>query len=299
LLSLVCLAAGARIAPASENRSTRLRICMSVIQMLLTGWFTYLVFTIDENEIMLGYIFFATIFWYVMGVFMTCESPVMSERVKRSLPASFLGRMLFTWFNPGPGTGYMFATGNMLAVAILAVIIMLAAGTRSGVTFNEDVPWMALLACCYVIVYLGIVRLLISVARRVTYCGMLLGAMIHVLLLVGGMATALSVQWGIFYEFSYSPLQIPNPFWTLFKAAEGNIDIYTTPALPGIPIVPVVMVAAALAVLLANLFAVTGALSHVHAPTPERVIADELEFHPVPEAAPKPTNPWDLDNDGG
>ena len=295
LLSLICLAAAARIAPASDNRSTRLRICMLVVQLLLTGWFTYAVFATGDEEWLFGLILLTTIFWYVMGVFMTSESPIMSERVKRGLPKSFLGRVLLTWFNPGPGNGYMFAAGNMMAMAIMTPGLMLAAAGRTGTAYDGDIEMLAMLSCCYVIVYLGAVRLIISVVRRLTYCGMLLGPLIHLVWLVVGIVAALIIQWGFFYEFNYSPLHIPNPFWTLAKAAEGNIDVYTTPWLPGVPIVLPVLAIGAVALLFANLFAVAGALQHVHKPVPQRVIADELELHPVAELPPTPTNPWNQD----
>ena len=50
---------------------------------------------------------------------MTGESARLSPRTLRSLPQSFLGRALFTWFNPGSGTGYLFAVTNMLAIVLI------------------------------------------------------------------------------------------------------------------------------------------------------------------------------------
>ena len=50
---------------------------------------------------------------------MVGESGELSERVKRTLPQSFFGRAMLTWFNPGPATGYLFAIANLLAVLVL------------------------------------------------------------------------------------------------------------------------------------------------------------------------------------
>ena len=86
------LAAAARISPASENRSTRLRVCMLVHQFLLAGWFAYYTLTFKEIEPLMGFFMLSAIFWYLMGALMTGETPFLSQRVRRRLPQSFLGR---------------------------------------------------------------------------------------------------------------------------------------------------------------------------------------------------------------
>ena len=40
---------------------------------------------------------------------MLAESPELSPRVQRGLPSTFVGRAFLTWFNPGPGTGFVYA----------------------------------------------------------------------------------------------------------------------------------------------------------------------------------------------
>ena len=54
-----------------------------------------------------------------MGTLLTAERPGMSQRVRRRLPQSFFGRMFFSWFNPGPASGYMFVIANITTLAIL------------------------------------------------------------------------------------------------------------------------------------------------------------------------------------
>ncbi len=39
-----------------------------------------------------------------------------------------MGRILGTWFTPGPGTGYMFVAANMLAMGLLACLPYAAIG---------------------------------------------------------------------------------------------------------------------------------------------------------------------------
>lgn len=65
----------------------------------------------------------ALIYWFVIGTFATGEPEVLSARVKRQLPESFLGRMFTNWFFPGPGRGYLFAVANY-ATMCLAVVVL-------------------------------------------------------------------------------------------------------------------------------------------------------------------------------
>ena len=65
----------------------------------------------------------AGIHWTLVGALMTGEQGVLSERVKRSLPRSVLGRMAFTWLNPGLGTGYVFTVANLVVLSVTFVVV--------------------------------------------------------------------------------------------------------------------------------------------------------------------------------
>src|SRR5262249_17329864 len=108
------------------------------------------------------------------------EHPQLSPRVKRGLPKSGLGRIFFTWFNPGPGTGYMFAVTNASAAAIFAAItitfsegssVALRGRTPAGpimlAPLDQLYSFLALLIA-YLIIYLGLGLLLIRALRRVS-----------------------------------------------------------------------------------------------------------------------------------
>ena len=118
--ALFFLAAAARLTFVSENRSTPLRIVMFMQPILLifcivwgTVHFTdeRQVGELNERFISASVVYFSILamHWYVMGTLMSGESSRLSNRAKRHLPQSFLGRAFLTWFNPGPGTGYLFA----------------------------------------------------------------------------------------------------------------------------------------------------------------------------------------------
>ena len=128
--ALVFLAAAARLTFVSENRSTPLRIVMFVQPILLIFCMVWgIVHFTDARQVgelkerfisgSVVYFFILAIHWYVMGMLMTGESSRLSNRAKRRLPQSFLGRVFLTWFNPGPGTGYLFALSNLLGALLI------------------------------------------------------------------------------------------------------------------------------------------------------------------------------------
>jgi hypothetical protein len=101
--------------------------------------------------------------WYVAGALMSGESGQLSPRVRRTLPQSFVGRTLRTWFNPGAGTGYVFVVLNLWALAIFvigAAVIgeMLGHGGGSQI---EEIISVAAMTAAYVTAYLGVGRLIV------------------------------------------------------------------------------------------------------------------------------------------
>ena len=89
--------------------------------------------------------------------------------------------------------------------------------------------WFALMSCCYVILYLGLVRLLIMLVRRAAPCGLFLGLLLHAAALLLGVAAPLIVQWMVLGERGYTTLQATNPFWTLVETVYGRILTYGLP----------------------------------------------------------------------
>ena len=88
---------------------------MLVQQAAFVGWMALRLdqlATIDTDIRVRHWRCVAGMYWYVMGTMLTAERPEMSQRVRRRLPQSFLGRMFFTWLNPGPASGYMFVVAN-------------------------------------------------------------------------------------------------------------------------------------------------------------------------------------------
>ncbi len=217
--ALLLLAAAARITNRSENRSTPLRIGMVVYHLLLLGWCARYWFRFGEEAALAVYVLLAGIMWAVFGAMMTGESSQLSPRARRGLPATTLGRMFFTLFYPGPGTGYLFAVVNLFVV--LAATIALAM-TKFGVGWTRDVS--SIVACtwtaaAYGMSYLGLNRLLVRAMSRRTPPNPGLGLLTGVLLVLLGTFVPLTLQFSLrqltSIRMDYTILQLPNIFWTL------------------------------------------------------------------------------------
>jgi len=236
--------------------------------------------------------------WYVLGALMTCESPALSLRVRRRLPQSFLGRALGTWFNPGPGTGYVFAVSGMLGLMLVAWIgarfdslaapAVVTAGPRGLSSVKGPyVVGTAVLMLSYVTFYLGLGLLLIRFVRRFTPVGMLLGVLLHVVLVVAGTLLPLVIQLSspTLYHEVYSLLQITNPFWTIGCA----IAHWTI--LSGYDEVWVLVPLLAILVFCANLPGAARELRAVRVAQPRRVAEEDAAL--AAPRVPVRTGPWD------
>jgi len=294
---LVFFAAVANVTFASDNRSTRLRVVMAIQQVCLIGWIAWFLFVEapQDREFVLGVFALSAIYWGILGALISGERTELSVRVKRGLPGSFFGRVLFTWFQPGPGTGYIFVTCGMLT-ALICGLAMLAINLAH---FPNDmwrplptdvITVFAVLITCYVIAYLGVGSLIMRLLRRVTEVTLFLSGLIHVLLLISGVALPILAEsvrqsWRL---DEYSLLQMSNPFWTLAYVVdtgalppESTALVVFIPALTGI-------------VFLVNLPVVLREIRHTRIAAPARVIEEDAELaaiaHPPKHES---SSPWD------
>jgi hypothetical protein len=293
--ALAFFAAAARITFTSENRSTALRICMLVQQAAFVGWIGYACIRFDPSgRFDMGAIVvfsaFAGIYWYIMGALITAERPGLSERVMRRLRESFFGRMFFTWLTPGPATGYMFVVANTSSLAVMAFLASaLGVAFRGGPTgwpSLEDLTCLILIGWGYLVAYLGIGLMLVTLLRKIAVVTMLAAVLINFLLLLAGFGVPYAIKSMSIdlRDADYTFLQITDPFWSLYHVANDNVaeDTYTLAfVIPGV----------ALCVLVSTMPAVIRDLQQVRVALPQRVIEDEAELHPPPEVGP--ANPWD------
>lgn len=291
--ALFFLAAAAMITFATENRSTALRIVMLVQQASLVGWVTYA--WIESNyqpEMILVLAVMGGAYWFVMGSLLDGEQTEMSRRVRRRVPQSFLGRMFFTWLNPGPASGYMFAVANLTTLLVICLFGVFCTVEARGAAVAGGWPtivptvFFLVIGWSYVVAYLGLGRLVVMGLRRFTEVTMFASVLLHLLLVLAGSGIPTTMQW-MSIELQnepYSYMQVTNPFWTLSYIMDFD------PAPEAIVLV-VVIPAAAFCTLLLNLPSVVREMQLGRVAVPTRVAEDELELHPPPEALPQ--NPWD------
>ncbi len=302
MFALIYLAAGAQLTFPSENRSTPLRITMLVQMMLLTacaGYFAIQYGVIAKQAEALAvssvsFMTFAAIYWYLMGAMMTGEAPELSPRVKRGLPQSDFGRLLFSWFNPGPGTGYFFAVCNLLATAALTLFgvwcwTMQSTTARGGPTPTECMQYILLLLG-YVVIYLGVTHLLLRLLRHFTQVTVVTSLLINLIVLMAGWGIPRVIREMTDYsnQRPYTYLHLTDPFWSCAVTIDPSGSIYSGGTLVWL----VLPVAAAVAVLC--LIRVAPEIRQVRIAVPERVkeedTALDAALHP-PQHRPK--NPWD------
>ncbi|QDS99381.1 ABC transporter permease [Adhaeretor mobilis] len=291
---LLHTAAAAQISFPSENRSTRIRYWMLLQQACFVAWMTVppLLYP-DEPEavpvLACAAVGIGLIYWYVMGSIMTGEWPHLSRRVQRSLPSSLVGRSLFSWLNPGPASGYVFAVANSGALVALGLITLWANAPFPpfGLSATQISQFM-LLGWCYLIIFLGLGRLLVSVLRRVAFVPLAAAFLVHLILMMAaiGVPAVIYSMSSQFRSSGYSLLLATNPFWTLSEVLESGL-------VSGREMLVYLLPAAAIVTFLLNLRAIGAELSRHRIAAPARVYEEEEELHPHPE--PSPTSPWEED----
>jgi hypothetical protein len=198
--------------------------------------------------------------------------------------------MFFSWLNPGPASGYMFVVANATAMVLICFVgaIISASIGKSNLKWPDlDAMFYSLaIGWGYLVAYLGLGLLVIGVLRRFAVVTMLACVLIHFLLLLAGFGIpyaikSMSMQ---LRDADYSFLQITDPIFSLYHVTAGGVISDTLKLLVIVPSI-------AVCVLLANMPNVIRELRVVREAAPKRVLEDEAELHPPPEALP--SNPWD------
>lgn len=289
---LLHASAAAQISFASENRSTPVRRWMMAQQACFVGGLAGANYAFasgnDLLETTIVGSMMACMYWFIMGALMTSEWPHLSRRVQRSLPQSTFGRMFLSFFNPGPGSGYMFAVSNLTALVITALVVACVSPPMGWMTLDRVVCGL-IIAWGYVVGYLGLGRLFIGFMRRWMFVSLTAGFLFHVLLVMAGVGIPLTIQMTsrAMRNDGYTLLQMTNPFWTtteLLNSGSGSAQA---------PILVLVVPGFAIAMLMLNMKSVASELRRHRVAPPVRVLEEEAELHPAP--VPGPSNPWDAD----
>ena len=217
-------AAAARIAPVTENRSTGLRWTMMTQQLVWMGVIvTVALWWKEYDAINFGSMVMAG-YWILMGTLMLSEPSELSPRVQRTLPSTFAGRALLTWFNPGPATGYVFAVATG-CIGIFAMGVFGIGYQRNRSPVTETLTF-SLIVSGYLMAYLGLTRLFAMMLMRrfgrnlvipaATLTGVMFLALITPMILTV-IATGMPPN-------DYTEIEAINWGWTLIEAFDNGYD---------------------------------------------------------------------------
>ena len=281
--ALFLLAAAAQVSFASENRSTPLRVVVFVQFLLWTGWFGWLWISQERaGDVLFVYAAVAGANWYATGIFFAAESPRLSLRVRRRLPQSFLGRVLFTWFNPGPGTGLMFSVGGALTVWLLTEL----AARWSSTWIPDTLRMFCAAGVAYLAIYLGAEVLILRLLRRFVAVGVNTGLVVHLLLVLFGAALPSILSLVLYPTVDYGPLHFLNYFYTLPMIAVDSRRLLAAPLVE-------FLAGAAAVVLGLNLPGVVREIAQVRIAAPARVVEEEQAGRPELPVHSARESPWD------
>ncbi len=228
-LSLVLRAAAAAIDFPSENHSTAIRWRILGLTTLILFWFLLLLTAAPEAEIAVVLLTAFFIGGMILGALMTGERGVLSLRAQRSLPKTFFGRVFLTWFFPGAGLGYVFLICMFAAIALTMSAFELFFSNRlQGFSGNVAISATGYMLLCYLVIYLGVNRLLVLALFK-HFPARMVGS---VALLVVVLLLAHLVPWvSVFYyndyrEFPYSWHQAFNIPWSVTEVNDRlSLDI--------------------------------------------------------------------------
>ncbi len=271
---------------ASANRSTPLRIALVVQQTVCVAWIAgvWVKEELGNNDFLVVAFSVAMVYWMVAGAVMSGEQPVLSQRIRRSLPQSFLGRVFLSWFSPGPGSGYVFAIANLGLLGGLGCLAILTSNSTRGSADMTAVSAIVLL-WCYTVAYLGLGRFVITLLRKFAPLSLFGCFLVQLLLVLGGCGLPFLLQTihSRMRLLNISLVQVPSPVWSIGRLMQGGMSA------PQELTLMVSVVAVAVVALLLNLVLAGHEARRLRLAKPQRLVEDDRLNSP---AIVRPTNPW-------
>lgn len=247
--------ATAQLTFESDDRSSGIRIVCSVQFFLVwIGLLTYAWFvgggSIDDGYVIMA-ILLSAIHLGVVGLFACTEESFLSRRVRRDLPASHFRRLLHVPFLQGGARGYLY---SLLHIALFAVVSVWA-----SLMYVSSSDWPVatpIVISCYLIIFLGIACALSRWLNRLSSDIKPGHARVLTIILlgIGCIAPHIPLLWMNQFNYSYSVLQISDPFSTIVHVADEG---YSTEAIVSI------LGLAALMVILLNARAIKNGIAEV------------------------------------
>lgn len=226
-------AAAAELSPPSENRSTPIRKALIWHQSAVVCWLIY--YLLEPRSSNMGLVIaicYMSVFWTLVGGLMVSESSILTPRVRREMPATFLERAWSTWMTPGPATGLVYAVLSYFTfcVTVLLVTVLapnnvaIAGGIMVAVPFADPVPLMMTFGG-YMMLILTLTRLMMALIRKRTPTQPAVG--LAVMVIVGGFLAvtpySLALWWNEFRGLDWSYWQLTNWAWTIGLLFSGTL----------------------------------------------------------------------------
>ncbi|MEW4561737.1 ABC transporter permease subunit [Bremerella sp. JC770] len=223
-LYLTIEVASAQITFESENRSAGIRRGILVQHFLLIGWFGYLAIRNPrEEEILMVLMTMLCLHWFIMGSFINGESPVLSPRVKRTIPNLLADRIWRNWRLPGPDRGYFLVLTSLVS-GLLVVSLLIwfnrfstlsVGGAVNGIVYSAGLVG-------YTICYLSVGRLFLRLLNMIFRADIFVSVILHLILLMGGVMLPLGFQVLTNRTMDQNFHHWTNPFWFFVESIDSS-----------------------------------------------------------------------------
>lgn len=223
-LYLIIEVASAQITFESENRSAGIRRGLLFQHFLAIGWFGYLAIRFPREEVIpMTLTVILCLHWFIMGSFINGESPVISPRVKRTLPNLLADRIWRNWLVPGPDRGYFFVVTSLLSGFVIVVGLAWANTLRSlSPSDAQHVMLFSLGLIGYTICYLSMGRLIIRLVNMIFRADIFVSVILHLILLMGGVMLPLVFQVLTNRTMDRNFHHWTNPFWFFLEGMDDR-----------------------------------------------------------------------------
>ena len=227
---LMLVATAAQLTPESENRSPYLRVSILLLSAIVMGLAVLAMEMLSDVGPPVAFFLCLGLagLWTLASSMMCAESAVVTPRVRRQLPSSFLARITLTWLTPGPTTGLVFSA---ICITVITAVIALGAGlynTRTQMVLPANAIEFFQRLCisysAYLIGMLVAVRWLIRIIRINNHPRVELGiaALIVVAVLSSLVPYSIGLHLNDYRDYDYSIWQITNWVWTIEQATDRS-----------------------------------------------------------------------------
>lgn len=223
-VSLVLHAAAAAIDFPSENHSTPLRLRILGLLGLVLFWSLFAIIASREAEGAIVLLIGTFIVMMVLGALITGEYGVISPRAQRTLPKTFAGRVFLTWLYPGAGLGYVFLVSLFGGLIVtLSCVEFYYASSMDNWFGRDSVVVAGFMLLCYLVIYLGLNRLLLLAVPKTMPARMLASVALLSVILVFSHLLPLVVVYYLndYRDFAYGWHQAFNIFWSINEALDN------------------------------------------------------------------------------